>query len=216
MTEIILVRHGQANSHATDADSYDRLSGLGHDQARWLGQHLAGTNAQFDHVITGALRRHVETARAMGYAVTHRDGRLDELDYWALSRALEEAHGLPAPDGPESFATHLPEALRHWAEATIAGAPERFEEFAARVTAALHDLAALRGRILVITSGGVIGMAMRHVLDLSTAATAQVMLQVMNSSLHRFDLVRDRLHLSTFNATPHLDLPGRAHARTFI
>jgi hypothetical protein len=38
----------------------------------------------------------------------------------------------------------------------------------------------------------------------------------MNSSLHRMDHVHDTLMLGTFNATPHLDLPDRAHARTFI
>ena len=42
MPHITLVRHGQANSDAKDEDGYDKLSDLGHQQARWLGEH-------FDH-----------------------------------------------------------------------------------------------------------------------------------------------------------------------
>ena len=41
MGEIVLIRHGQANSHATTEEDYDRLSPLGHDQARWVGQEEA-------------------------------------------------------------------------------------------------------------------------------------------------------------------------------
>ena len=67
MAELILVRHGQANSHATDEASYDKLSDLGHTQARWLGEHMRATNPHFDHVITGTLRRQKETAVGMGY-----------------------------------------------------------------------------------------------------------------------------------------------------
>src|SRR6056297_3369689 len=48
VAEIILVRHGQANSHATDEQSYDRLSDLGREQARWLGAHLRTTKPHFD------------------------------------------------------------------------------------------------------------------------------------------------------------------------
>ena len=66
MTEIILVRHGQANSHAKDEASYDRLSDLGRQQAAWLGDHMRRTNPHFDHVVTGTLTRQADTARAMG------------------------------------------------------------------------------------------------------------------------------------------------------
>jgi hypothetical protein len=42
------------------------------------------------------------------------------------------------------------------------------------------------------------------------------MLQVMNSSVHRLEYVHGQLMLGSFNATPHLDIPGREHARTFV
>ncbi len=216
MAEIILVRHGQANSHATDETSYDRLSDLGRQQARWLGEHLRATEPHFDAVITGTMVRQADTARAMGYRITRQDPRLDELDYFAMTAAIEAQFGVPAPREPVEFARHLPQVIEHWATGRIEGLPESFESFAARVTGAIDELCRAGGRVLVVTSGGVIGMAMRHALGLENGGMAKIMLQIMNSSLHRLHHVHDTLMVGTFNATPHLDPPARAHARTFI
>jgi len=67
MGEIILVRHGQANSGARDEESYDKLSELGHQQAGWLGDYLRDREKPFDKIISGSLRRHKETATGIGY-----------------------------------------------------------------------------------------------------------------------------------------------------
>lgn len=216
MAELILVRHGQAQSHARDAESYDRLSDLGHTQARWLGAHLAATNGHFDRVLTGKLTRQIETAASMGYAGGDRDARLDELDYFALAEALEEQFGVPAPTDPTEFAAHLPEVIDHWTRDKLTGVPERFSEFSARVTEIIEETCHGHGRVLLVTSGGVIGMIVRHVLGLTNGGMAKVMLQIMNSSMHRMEYVHGQLMLGSFNATPHLDLPDRAHARTFV
>ncbi|RBI76074.1 histidine phosphatase family protein [Roseovarius sp. TE539] len=216
MAEIILVRHGQANSHATDEQSYDRLSDLGREQATWLGAHLRDTNPHFDRVVTGTLTRQTDTAHAMGYEITARDPRLNELSYFSLAMALEAQHGIPAPRDATEFATHLPQVIDHWSRGTLADVPETFDAFSARVTSLIGDICEGSGRILLVTSGGVIGMAMRQVLDLRNGGMALMMLQIMNSSLHRLEYVHDRLMLGGFNATPHLDLPDRAHARTFV
>ena len=58
MGEIILVRHGQANSSARDEEGYDRLSDLGHQQAAWLGDYMRDREGVFYKVISGSLRRH--------------------------------------------------------------------------------------------------------------------------------------------------------------
>jgi broad specificity phosphatase PhoE len=216
VAELILVRHGQANSHATDEASYDQLSPLGQQQARWLGAHMAATNPHFDRVYAGTLTRQQDTARAMGYAVTHTDPRLDELRYFDLAHALEAQHGIPAPTDPTEFAAHLPEVIDHWTRDALAGVPERFGAFAARVTGLIDEICLAHGRILVVTSGGVIGMVIRHALHLENGGMAKVMLQTMNSSVHRFEHIHGALMLGSFNATPHLDTPDRAHARTFV
>ncbi|WP_294613748.1 histidine phosphatase family protein [uncultured Roseovarius sp.] len=216
MAELILVRHGQANSHATNEESYDQLSVLGAQQAEWLGAHLAGTNPHFDRVMTGTLNRQTETARNMGYEITTRDPRLNELSYFALAEALEAEHGIPAPREATEFARYLPQVIDHWVRGALSDVPESFDEFAGRITGVIDELCQDHGRILVVTSGGVIGMIMRHALGLETPGMAKVMLQIMNSSMHRLEHVHDMLMVGSFNATPHLDIPERAHARTFI
>lgn len=216
MTEIILVRHGQANSHATDEESYDKLSDLGHQQARWLGAHMATTNPHFDRVITGTLSRQADTARSMGYEITTQDARLNELNYFATARALEDQHGLAAPQSPQEYAAHLPKLMAYWQDDTLADAPETFTAFHDRTSSAIEEACALPGRTLMVTSGGVIGMVLRHVLSLDNGGLSKVMLQTMNSSFSRVEYIHDHLMLGGFNATPHLDLPDRAHARTFV
>ena len=216
MADIILVRHGQANTHAQDEASYDQLSELGRQQAQWLGLHLRDTGARFDHVVTGTLSRQVETAREMGYAPERTDPRLNELTYFDLAQAVEMQFGLPAPNSAAEFARYMPQVVAYWAEDQLTGIPESFGSFEARVTHLLEELASRGGTSLVVTSGGVIGMALRHVLGLDTAAMADVMLHTMNSSVHHLRFSHGRLMLAGFNATPHLDQPERREARTFI
>ena len=216
MAELILVRHGQANSTATDEASYDRLSDLGQTQARWLGDHLSATNPHFDRVLTGTLSRQVDTARHMGFAETTRDERLNELNYFGLAEAAFNEHGLDMPTDPAHFAEHLPQVIELWERDALKAAPESFSAFRARITEVLTEQCDNAGRTLLVTSGGVIGMALRHALGLDNAGMARVMLQINNASLHRLSYVRGTLMVAGFNATPHLDTPDRAHARTYV
>jgi broad specificity phosphatase PhoE len=212
MGEIILVRHGQANSAAKDEESYDRLSDLGHQQARWLGDYLAAREAPFDKVIAGSLRRHRETATGIGYDDPQIDPRLNEMDYFNLGQALEDVHGVPFP-GPDQFAAHVPQVMEAWHRAEIMGV-ETFASFEDRVTGVLQEAAKPGVRVLCVTSGGVIGMIIRHLLDLDPTRMAHVLLPIMNSSLHRVHVIPQGPILAGYNAVPHLDHPDRAHALT--
>jgi broad specificity phosphatase PhoE len=212
MGEIILVRHGQANSSANDEAGYDRLSDLGHQQARWLGDYLRDREGTFDKVISGSLRRHRETAAGIGYLDQHVDARLNEMDYFNLGRALEDVHGVPFP-GPENFASHVTQVMEAWHKAEIMGV-ETFASFEERVTSVLQEAAQPGVRVLCVTSGGVIGMIMRHLLNLDPRRMAHVLLPIMNTSVHRVHVIPQGPILAGFNAIPHLDDPARAHART--
>ncbi|MEM6636911.1 MAG: histidine phosphatase family protein [Pseudomonadota bacterium] len=215
MGEIVLIRHGQANSAAQDEASYDLLSDLGHQQARWLGAWIRDHEGGFDATYIGSLRRHRETALSMGIAHEHLrvDPRFDELGYFSMALAMQNSHGVPLPQSDREFFDHIPQLMNAWHRAEI-DADESFVEFELRVTQAVIDVAREGRRVMVVTSGGVIGMIFRHLLDLDPGRMAHILVPIMNTSLHRIQVVGSRMILSGFNATPHLDAPDRMNSRT--
>lgn len=212
MGVITLVRHGQANSAAKDEESYDRLSDLGQTQGAWLGDYLRERSETFDVILSGSLTRHVQTAAAMGYDAPQIDPRLNEMDYFNLSNALREQAGTPLP-GPEDFARHVPQVMEAWHRAEIMG-NETFASFESRVAGVLAEAATPGRRVLCVTSGGVIAMILRHLLELSPRRMAMMTLPIFNTSIHRIHVFDHGTFLAGFNAIPHLDRADRAHART--
>ena len=59
MSQVLLVRHGQASWGSAD---HDVLSDLGERQSRMLGEALAARGVVPDLVVRGAMRRHRQTA----------------------------------------------------------------------------------------------------------------------------------------------------------
>src|SRR6056300_883174 len=62
MSELILVRHGQASF---GAESYDKLSDKGVEQVKILSQHWQALGERFDHIYSGTLLRQRETAQEL-------------------------------------------------------------------------------------------------------------------------------------------------------
>ncbi|OUS35855.1 phosphoglycerate mutase [Rhodobacterales bacterium 56_14_T64] len=217
MSHITLVRHGQANTGARDEVSYDRLSPLGHQQARWLGGHLRDSHSSHPRVYCGTLIRHYETAQGMDVAdgVT-RDPRLNEMEYFTLAQLMEQQHGLEIPTEREGFVQHLPAVFAAWAAGEIDNPPESWDDFNSRVESALIEISQGDGPALVVTSGGLISIAMRHALDLDTKATARMALAIMNTSMHRLHPIGGHLCPVLFNAVPHLEQPDRHYAQTHL
>ncbi len=219
MSQIVLVRHGQANTGARDEIEYDRLSPLGHQQSGWLGDHLRQKGDVFARIWTGTLRRHIETADGIAAETTGeiaRDERLNELEYFTLSQLLADQHGIILPDNREDFVRHMPCLFGHWRDGKLEGAPESFAHFENRVSDALNEISAMPGRSLVVTSGGLIGMAMRLTLGLEMAAFCNVCLSIQNTSVSSWLPLEGQLALTQFNALPHLDTPDRLFAQTHI
>lgn len=217
MSHITLVRHGQANATATTEEDYDRLSPLGWQQSRWLGEHLRATQNWHGRLYTGTLRRHRETAQAIDTGIDPiEDARLNELEYFTMAQALEAEHGISAPSAPSEFAQHFPKVLQYWKEDKLDGAPERFADFENRTRDVIAEIAAGDGPALVVTSGGVIAMAMRLHLNLDISRMAHVGLAIMNTSLHRLYPVAGTWSPVMFNAVPHLEQPDRHHAQTHV
>ncbi len=222
MGEITFVRHGQASFGAAD---YDRLSELGRQQSRWLGAHLAATARPFDRIVTGTLRRHRQTLQAMLETLSAappvaEDPRLNEMPYFEIERAFVEQTGAaPVPgDGgvDESAAAFFRRVLAAWEAGRIDGVPESYAQFRDRVTAAFGDHAAEGERVLLVSSGGPLGVAMAHVLGLELHAMTDVILHTHNASYSRFMVRGRRFRLLQFNAIPHLEHPDRWHAQTLL
>lgn len=216
MTELLLIRHGQANAEATDEVSYDRLSDLGRQQAIWLGEWLQTTGMGFDRIVHGSLSRQRDTAALAFDRNAEVDPRWDEISYFILSTVYAEHHGHVAPNVPEDFADYFAGLMATWSVDALPNAPERWADFKGRVLAALEDQAAQGGSAAIVTSGGVIGMAVASALDLGPEGMAHLGVAVENTSLHRLVWRGGRWRLLEFGATPHLAQADRQIARTYV
>ncbi|MCU0990288.1 MAG: histidine phosphatase family protein [Xanthomonadales bacterium] len=201
-SELFLVRHAQASF---GSDDYDRLSELGHRQARWLGEHFRSRELTFDHVICGRMVRHRETAegifRGLGqdFDGPEQDPSWNEFDFEAIVGAYLDVHPDERPDPEASaggFSRLLRNALHAWTEDRLpAPLPERWRQFEG--------------------SGGAIATALSHVLQAPPSAMVQMNLQLRNSSVSHLYFSRRAVYFSGFNHVPHLDQPDRAGSVTY-
>jgi broad specificity phosphatase PhoE len=222
MAELYLVRHAQA---AFGTDDYDRLTELGHQQSRWLGEYFAERGMAFDRVLTGTLRRHRETLAGIAEtdsampAAEALEG-LNEYRADALITAYQAARGLPPVDHGADRRTHfrlLREVLYAWAEGTLqTDAHPSFETFSAAVRAALDRVreGAAR-RVLVVSSGGPISTLVGAVLELAPRMMMNLNLQTRNSAISELAFNASAVHFVSFNTVPHLDRPERRSAITY-
>lgn len=212
MAELFLVRHAQASFGSCD---YDRLSAAGLRQSRRLGSYFASRQLRFDYVFSGAMRRHLQTVAgimagmAAEQACVELPG-LSEFDFAALYAAASAQWpelGEMSRGGQKEFFAGLKRVLLLWTEGKIeAPVPERWDEFQQRVAEASRFIQqTTTGRVLVVTSGGVIGALTQQILGANAAAAIELNLQIFNSSLSRYFFNAERIALASFNYLPHLD-----------
>ncbi|WP_028220381.1 histidine phosphatase family protein [Paraburkholderia oxyphila] len=223
MAELYLIRHGQASF---GTDNYDRLSEAGEQQSLWLGEHFARIGVRFDHLMTGTLRRHAQTLDAIRRTLpglpSGRDvhAGLDEYDFHALFAALPDEHRSLADAvkrDPREFFKALRQVLHLWTEGALDGrAPETWSAFQRRVAdarAAIQQSGAQR--VLVVTSGGVIGSFVQQLLQAPAATAIALNMQIRNSSVTQCYFNREAVQLSSFNGIAHLDDPQRHAFQTY-
>lgn len=230
MSTLYLIRHAQASFFA---DDYDQLSELGHEQARELGVYLADRRIEFDAVITGPAKRHIETAAgvATAYEVAGlpwpEPEVIDELDEHAadvfLRHSLDEvlaahphldelADDYRRAEGrieiQKAFQRLFEAVTQLWLEGRIAAAGvEPYAEFHARVCRGLKKiLDANQGgrRVLAFSSVGPITAILQHSLRLDPDAALHLGWRLRNCTLNRFLFSGDRLTLDSFNSVAHL------------
>lgn len=204
MAELVVIRHGQASF---GSDNYDALSDLGRRQSEAVGAHLRATGWAPDRLITGTLARQRDTLRAMGFDTPPEEHPgFNEYDFHDL---LNTRFGGQAPDPVmQDRKTHfrtLRDTILDWQAGGIAGARESWAQFAGRVRDALGFATGEGRRVLVISSGGVIGQLVASTLKAPEPVMMELNLQVKNSSIHRFVFSPGRVMLTEFNATPHFD-----------
>lgn len=215
---LLLVRHGQASAGSAD---YDCLSERGVEQCRRLGRWLAATGHEFDGVVMGGMKRHAQSAAAVaeGYA---REGKgqlpageldpgLNEFDHHAVFEGFTAANGghevvrRAAEEGISALGPLIHAALAAWSEDAIAGVPESWGAFGERVAQAGQRLSARgEGRLLVLTSGGVVARLAQAALGAPDRTAIELNLSLRNSGLCEFHPRGERLALGSWNAVPHL------------
>jgi broad specificity phosphatase PhoE len=234
MSQIILVRHGQASFLGGD---YDRLGANGEAQSRLLGEYWSQRGLLFSGAYSGPRARQLETARIV--AETYRRIGLafpettvmDEFDEYhaqevmrsclpqllprnaeinALHRAYKEASEPTVQH--KTFQKLFEAVITKWVAGEIAadGIPS-WDEFCARVERGVTQVVRntpSAASAVVFTSAGPIGATMRRALHLSAADTLQLTWMSRNASFSTFLASGERFTLSAFNAHPHLDGDG--------
>lgn len=224
MSDLILVRHGQATPFEADTD---RLSPLGERQARAVGEALTAQGVRPTHVLHGALVRQRRTAELAAegrdWPTPTLDPRLSEFDgdglvgtlapllarqdaeFAALAGAFREHRD--SPERNRHFQRMLEALAAAWQAGRVTHPEvEGWADFRARVRDALGDVLRLpSGSVAVVfTSGGVIGLAVALALDAPDASALRLNWRVKNGSLTRLTFGGGRLSLDTFNEEGHL------------
>ena len=216
------------------AENYDKLSPLGEQQARKLGEFWLKSGVSFDRVFQGPAERHIRTAeivadvyRGAGASWPEptiiRD--LDEFDAAMLLRTLmpmlmeihepvREMHDAYRNAAGSPQVGHLLERLfeevaRHWSLGTIhAPDVESWAEFHTRVRRGIDHIRFVTpksSRTVVFTSGGPIAATVGLAQDLAPRKAIELVWVSRNSAYTEFLFSGERFSLTSFNTHPHLD-----------
>ena len=173
MSVVYLVRHGQASF---GTDDYDRLSELGHEQARITGEHLATQGVAPVSIVHGEMLRQRQTAAGvlagLGSSLTSGLGAEGQIDSgWNEFDASELVNALPKRDPRASsdskvFQQVLEQACARWATGdNDTDYTETFSAFTKRVDqsfdAACSRLQSGESTVIVSSSGAIAWTAAR-------------------------------------------------------
>lgn len=235
MSELILVRHGQASF---GQNSYDKLSERGIEQVKILAQHWRDIGEQFDCIYSGTLLRQKETANELLSLVR------GEPDESIENPSLNEYNGDPlmrvylrnyvAGEGrkldretpikdPRRFQELFEVATAKWIRNELQPAPddtefEYWDSFKSRVHGVVDDLMTRHGsgsKVLISTSGGVIAMALQRVLQFPDEQVIRTNWMLKNSSVTRIQYGNGKLSLVQFNNLAHLEKADMADMVTY-
>lgn len=220
MGAIYFIRHGQASF---GSNNYDQLSAAGHEQARVLGQALKARDIRPDVIVSGTMKRHLETAAgALGemglQAQPVQHAGVNEFDHENVIEVAEPRYAdklvmmgdmAASGDPRRAFQAFFKDAVARW----VAGShdedyKEAWSVFKLRVVTALDELVRLtppKGSTLVFTSGGTISVVCAHLLGLNDSQAFTVNWTLANTGITKVQAGRDGLHLISVNEHGHVE-----------
>jgi len=232
MSDIYMIRHGQASFAS---DDYDALSELGQAQSTILGDYLAHLGLAFDTAYSGSLQRQRHTARiAMermrpsvildlrtdpGFNEYHAKGVMTSQLPDMLKADPALARDVDRMTERRSFQRVFERAMMRWISGRydMAGT-ETWTAFTARVRDAVKRVMVENGRqkrIILFTSGGVISATMQMALGLTDDTALQLGWQLRNTSISIFKYNDERIFLNAFNGIHHLACRKEPHLLTY-
>ena len=218
MSDIYLIRHGQASFHKKD---YDQLSELGMQQSLVLGaffeRHYAPTR-----MIVGAMRRHRQTLEffqenCSSNKVVEVEGAFNELDHVDVLQVFDSSWNKPEQnkEHPQKKASTAKDfekifigALDLWQSGTRdADYKENWSAFKSRVVdgfnAIISNISAGE-QLVIFTSGGPIAVIVAHILGVDDHTLLKLNQQIINTSITHLKTNGANTSLSAFNHYPHL------------
>jgi len=226
MTQILLIRHGQASF---GSGNYDVLSPIGERQAALVGAHLQRIGWQQSTIVAGSLRRQQHTAALAGYAEVITDPAFNEYPFEGILKAYLPQVAREQPElelekgnlfaDRKRFQAMFQAAVTHWfADTPTATADplESWQGFKRRGLEGVHPPPNPGAeRLKVFPSRGVIAVAMQAALGSNDTEAFNLNWRVANASLHRFKRSSKGLKLDGYNDISHLQLLQEAALVTY-
>ncbi len=223
MSLLHLVRHGQASA---GTDNYDRLSPIGEEQSRLLGNWWLSQGFSPNEAYHGTLVRQRDTAKHALQALTENaqvppmreHPGLNEYDHRAIESHFAATHADYQPEAM-SFDDYMGILARWRDHQSDRSDFESWESFKSRGWNTLQELShhgSDNTEFVFFTSGGIIATILSTVLDLDFEHTVDAIWRIRNSSITTFHVTQGAARLVDFNTIPHLQEQRKPHLITLI
>ena len=220
MATLYLLRHGQASFMS---DNYDRLSDLGIEQAKLLGQYFKEKEIQIDIAYTGTMERQKDTY--LNFKKVY-DGKiqmpqnivLGELNEHQFTEVFDD-YRVGNPKLMTAIENASPQmkrkvvmkaffrAYREWITGKTGEGHESWEAFKLRVNRGFAEIEEALSRnetVAVFSSGGVISYMMGIIMELKDQYSMELNWQIKNASITEMNYSKGRFYLRGFNFVEHL------------
>jgi len=229
MSKVYLIRHGQAGTR----HHYDTLSDLGRQQARLLGEYLAGEGIVFDAAYSGGMERQRQTAAAVTGAygeaglafpeiAVHEAWREFDLDhiYRAMAPQLcaadaefqreyeamrEQARASESAEVHRQWTPCDRQIVEAWLEEKFPYDGESWKSFQQRVGTA--PITGENKRIAVFTSATPAAIWAGRALDIHDTRALRIAGVLHNASITVLRVRGEDVQLFSMNEVPHLTRP---------